>query len=283
MAATPALNVNQFAQIPVVGMLDLETAPATVLTGAVSVDQVTALVAGQGVKVENTAGGVPKVLALASSSETPNFLVVRNLKDQNFPASARLELAGDGAIIWMNANAAIARWAAVELDNATPGNVGPAAGVNPVVGIAFDSASVTGQLIRVLVQLPRVASASNGALRTVNVTATLAQINAGLVIVPGVAGKKITVSSFVERVVGAFAATTSVNLQSDTTAVIVEATAVAGLTNGAVLTSAPTANVALGAGFAAPLPTAEGLKVVNIGAAATTGTSIQYLVSYTQA
>ena len=273
-------NINQFAQTTVLGQLDMEFA-GSVASMQVSANQATALIAGQPIMVENSVGGAPKVLALSSNTDTTNGFVVRNLKDPNFPAFARVEVAMDGSVMYLNSGAAINRFSAVEAVQGTPGNVIAWGGVNPVVGFAYDEATGANQLIRVFIK-PPVAGGQASLLKTVNVTATLAQINAGLVLIPGATGKKITVSNVVQRVLSNFATGTSVNLQSDATSVIVEAAAESGLTSGAVLTSAPTANVTLGAGFATPLPAGEGLKVVNIGIAQTGGTSIQFTVSYTQ-
>jgi hypothetical protein len=277
MTATPALNVNQFAQIPVLGQMDLEF-QGSVFTGAVSVNQATALVAGQPVYVENSAGGVPKVLALPGNSTPANGVVARNFKDQSFPANGRVEVAFDDSVIWLLSNAAINRWSAVEADTSTPGNVGPALGVNPRLGIAFDEATGSGQLIRVLLKLPVPAAAvTQQVLRQV---VTLAQINAGLVLIPGVPGRKIQVEAVTQRVVGNFATGTSVELEStNASPVAVVTTAEAGLTDGAFLFSGDTHNT-IGAGFFAPLGTGDGLKVVNNGSAQTGGTSITYGIIY---
>lgn len=280
MTATPALNVNQFSIVPVLGQLDLET-QGTVVTGAVSNSQGAAIVAGQPVKVENSLGGVPKVLSLVAG-DTPNAFAVRNLKDANFPANSRLELALDNSVMWMTSNAAINRWAPVEVDLSTPGNVGPAGGVNPVIGLAFDEANGTGQLIRVLILLPKPGASAAGALRTAIVSATLAEINAGKVLIPASVGKKITVVNYAARVTGAFATGTAVILESTNVApVLVTTLAEAGLTNGAVLIPS-SGNTTLGAGFAAQLGSGDGLQVVNSGAAQTAGTSIQFTLSYLQ-
>lgn len=276
MVATPTLSPNMFAQIPVLGQLDLET-QGTVITGAVSVNQATALVAGQPVTVENSVGGVPKVLALSASSQAVNGVVVRNLKDQSFPANNRVELAMDGTVIWLLSNGAITRWAAVEADISTPGNVGPSLGINPRLGIAFDEATGSGQLIRVLLKLPTPGSVSQMVLRQV---VTLAQINAGLVLIPGIPGHKIQVEAVTQRVIGNFATGTSVELEStNVSPVAVITTAEAGLTDAAFLFSGDSHNT-IGAGFFAPLGTGDGLKVVNNGSNQTGGTSITYGIIY---
>lgn len=283
MVATPALNVNQFSMVPVLGQLDMENIQNSVISGAVATGVSPALLAGQPVKVQDGTAVLPKVLALTSNTDTANAFVVRNLKDQSFPAEARLELAISGAIMWMNANAAIAKWGAVEVDTSVVGQVGPAAGINPVIGWAYDKATSANQLIRVFVDLPRPSvGAGSAALRTLTVTATLAQINAGLNLIPGVTGKKIRVTNYVARVLGAFTTGTAVLLQSNNVSpVLVTTLAEAGLTNGAVLIPA-SANTTLGAGFGAQLGSGDGLNVANSGSAQAGGTSITFTIDYSQ-
>ena len=111
----------------------------------------------------------------------------------------------------------------------------------------------------------------------------MAEINAGKVLIPGIAGQKITITDYVARVTGGFATGTSIKLQS-TNAVPVDAVTIAeaGLTNGAVLLPA-SANTTLGAGYAQQLGAGDGLKVANVGAAQTGGTSIDFTISFTQA
>lgn len=271
-------NVNQFAQAPILGQLDLET-QGTVVTVRVSPNQATALVAGQPFKVENSAGGVPSVLALAGAGDPVHGFITRNLKDQTFPTNARAEGAMDGSIMYMNSAGAITRFGAVEVVQAVPGNVAASGGVNPVVGIAFDQATAANQLIRVLIKVP--GTQTTAALRQETIVATLAQINAGLVLVPAVAGKSITVTNVLARVLGNFATGTSVELESSATAVAVETIAEAGLTTGAVLFPT-TANVTVGAGFGVALPVGEGLSLANNGAAQTGGTSITFTITYAQ-
>lgn len=269
-----ALNINQFAMSTVQGQVDLEF-NSSVVSAAVDSTQVVPLIAGQAVKIVDSASPLPKVVSLASSAEGAFGFVVRNLKDANFPANAKLEIAQDGTTMYMTAGAAIARGVAVEFDYAN-NRVIAAAGINPRIGYAYDKAAALGDLIRVVIRVPALGSA---AVFNASFTATLAEINAGKIVIPGVVGKSIKVTNFIERVTGAFTTDTSVNLQSDTTSVIVEATAQASLTNGAVLVPA-SGGVTLGVGFGAALPAGEGLKVVNIGTAAAGGTSITWNVSY---
>lgn len=270
-----ALNSNQFKIQPVQGEMDMQV-PGTVITCQVDAAQATALVAGQAVKLATTAGGVPKVLSLATDYEGVFGFVSRNPKDADYSASKAVEIATNDSWMYMTASGAITRGSRVVAVTASNKVAAYANDSATIIGMAMDTAAADGDLIRVAISTP---SAVSNALRTINFTATLAEINAGKVVIPGVAGKQLRIDDFIERVTGAFATGTSVNLQSDATGVIVEASAEAGLTNGAVLIPG-TANVTLGAGFGALLPAGEGLKVVNVGSAQTGGTSINWTVSY---
>lgn len=271
------LNINQFSQTTVAGQTDLSFA-GSVVTAHVSASQATALVAGQAVKIENSAGGIPNVLGTASNTDTPWGIVLRNLKDASFPALAALEVGRDNTVVYLTASGAIARGAAVEID-ATTFKVSASGGVNPIIGEAYDLAVNNGDLIRVWLKLP-LATATAG-IKVVDVVATTAQINAGLVLIPGATGKSIRLLNFVARVAGAFASGTSVELESDATAAAVATFLEAALTNGAILVPG-TANVTLGTDFANPGPSGEGLKLVNNGSAQTVGTSIEFTLTYQQ-
>lgn len=269
-------NVNQFAQTPIVGKADLQFA-GSVFSAQVDTTQATNLVPGQFVTVVNSTGGVPKVIGLGAQATTPQGVVLYNPKDAGYPAFSRLEIGYDNTVPFMNAAGAIARFAPVQAVQATPGNVAAWDGSSPIVGFAFDASTAANQLIRVFLKFPT--SGSSSGVKELTVTATLAQINAGLEVIAAIAGKQITVTNFIERVLGNFATGTSVALQSDTTSVVVETTAEAGLTTGAVLVPG-SANVTLGAGFGAALPVGEGLKLVNNGANQTVGTSITFTIEY---
>lgn len=272
------LNPNQFALETVQGQLDL-LAPGTVISGAVSASQATPIVAGQAVKLEDSAGGVPKFLSLGGDTEDTFGFMVRNIKDINRSASDALEVAIAGAVMVMTAGAAIGRGEKVEVVSAT-NKVIESAGVNPVVGYALDKAAADGDLIRVYITTPETASIGVNIIKTIQVTATLAEINAGKVLIPGIVGRKIVVTNFVERVTGAFTTGTAVVIESGTTGVDVASSAQAQLTNGAVLVPS-SSGVTLGAGFAAQLPVDEGLKVSKTGSDFAGGTSIAFTISYT--
>lgn len=279
-----SLNINQFAQTPVQGDPDLGFR-GSVISCSVSPNQATPLVPGQIVKLDTTINprsATPAVIGLASASDTSFGVVLRNFKDQNYPANARVEIGCDATVVYMTADTAnftILPAGAVEADIGN-NTVLASQGINPTIGFALDGVTAAGSLFRVWMRPPVFSTPTQ--IKTASFTATLAQINAGLILIPGVAGKKITISNVIARVVGAFATGTSVELESSTTAVAVETIAEAALTNGAVLF--PTsANVTLGAGFAAALPVGEGVSVANNGSAQTAGTSITYTITYSQA
>lgn len=273
-------NINQFRQTPVVGDLDLEF-QGSVVSARISADQVTAIVPGQALKIQNSGGsGVPNLLATAADTDIPWAVAMRNIKNATFPALAMLEVAREGSVMFMTAGAAIARGAPVEISSTTF-KVITAAGINPVIGEAYDQASADGDVIRVWIHTPN-ANVSQ-AVKVVDVISTLAEINAGKTLIPALAGASIRVLNYTARVTGAFATGTSVALQSSNgVPVVVTTIAEAGLTNGAVLGPA-SANTTLGAGFALPLGVGDGLRVVNNGSAQTGGTNIEWTITYKQA
>lgn len=272
------LNINQFNQSTVAGEPDLQF-PGSVVTARVSTNQVTALVAGQAVKVEDTTGPLPNVLATAALTDPVWGIVLRNLKDASFPALAALEIGRDNTVVYLTASAAISRGVPVQIDPSTF-QIATWDGVSTPIGEAYGKATAQGDLIRVWLRLTPFIGNVDPAIQTVDVTATLAQINAGLTLVAGQAGSKLRVLNYVARVTGAFATGTSVELESTNgTPVAVSTIAEAALTNGAVLLPS-SANTTLGAGFGAQLGTGDGLKVVNNGSAQTGGTSIEFTVTY---
>jgi hypothetical protein len=276
-----ALNPNQFAQIAVQGQVDLLGGPSNVIPAAVSSNASGSnvpFIAGQAVKLDTTnQGGIPKLLPLTALTDVPYGFVTYSIKNINRPVGTNFELALAGTYMHMTASAAITPGQDLEFDYTT-NTVKAWAGVNPIIGTAFDYASGSGALIRVLIKFP---SISEGyASETINFTATLAQINAGAIIIPGVAGKKIVVSNYVARVLGNFATGTSVELESTNgTPVAITTWAEAGLTTGNILVPG-SSNTTLGAGFGAPLGAGDGVQIVNNGSAQTGGTSISGSITY---
>ena len=112
-------------------------------------------------------------------------------------------------------------------------------------------------------------------------TVTLAEINAGKVILADAAGVTVTPVHVLVKVTGAFAETTSVDIvENSDTPTIIASIPVGSLTDGAILQECSLA-ATLGPAFLAALTAGKGIKVVNVGNAATGGTSITVLVEYT--
>jgi len=147
------LNVNQFELESVQGAVDLSQAVGNILTCQVDVDESATLVAGEAVSIVDSAGGIPKVEQMSADTVEPFGFIIRNLKDQNFPALARCEVAKVNTVVTMTAGAAIARGAKVEYDVSAI-KVITSAGTNPICGEALDKAAADGDLIRVWITQP---------------------------------------------------------------------------------------------------------------------------------
>lgn len=144
-----ALNPNQFAQTPEVGYLDLQTGLNNVLTCIHLAGEATALKAGQAVKLADNYTAIPSVEA-TTISEVAFGVAVVNLKDVDYPAEARLEVARTGTVMFMKASAAIARGADVQYDPAT-NKIATKTSTNGILGQALDKASGDNAIIRVTI------------------------------------------------------------------------------------------------------------------------------------
>jgi hypothetical protein len=114
------------------------------------------------------------------------------------------------------------------------------------------------------------------------VTCTMAEVNAGKVIVPAITGKQILVTGYLMIIAGSFNTLTDVRLQSsNATPVVVVTALLAAIPDAAKISSdAVISNVTDGAGFMVALGAGDSLKLVKTGSAATTGTSIKVRVRY---
>jgi hypothetical protein len=277
-------NINQFAQTPVDGQMDLSFV-GSVVSARVSANQASALIAGQAVAGDNTApstaqDGVPPVIALTNGSVPAIGFVVRNIKDQNAPTNARIELAMDGSCMYKTAEGAISRFAPVEYD-ATNNQILAWGGVNPVVGYAYDAAINAGDIIRILIRSPQLGLANTaGGVKNVSFTVTQAQVNAGKTLIPAVAGKTITVLNYLVNATGTWATGTAVVIE-DTNASPVAVVSIATADIGNVNFPGAAGNTITTLGL--PLTAGKGLQVVGTGSAFTGGTNLVINLTYTQA
>ena len=141
---------NQFTQAPEKGYLDLRMNPTTIPC-CVDSSQVTALVPGQAVKMVDSAGGVPKVVALAADTDKIFGFVASSIKDQKFSAGSAVEIAAEGNVIYLQSSAAIARGAKVMVV-ITGEKVATATNGKSCAGFAFDKATGADQLVRIYLQ-----------------------------------------------------------------------------------------------------------------------------------
>lgn len=105
------------------------------------------------------------------------------------------------------------------------------------------------------------------------ITATLAQINAGTVILPVVAGRKLYLHHFTAMPNGSFAAGTAIVLEDSTTGTDFVSIAQAQASDNAILCPGIT-GVTLGAAFGDGGASGEGLKITKTGADFTTATDL---------
>lgn len=147
------LNINQQQQTPVEGDLDLQIAQSQTITGLLSTNQATALVAGSAVKFDSaiTTGTVPQFVA-AADSEVAIGYIKRTVQAASFSAGDKIEVVGCfGPCMWLTAVGTIAMGATVE-DTATPGSVQTKSS-NKGRGLAIGPA-VDGQLVRIMIADP---------------------------------------------------------------------------------------------------------------------------------
>ncbi len=143
------------------------------------------------------------------------------------------------------------------------------------VAIAMDSA-VDNDVFEVL-PLPAgflvTGTSAYGSPSFARVTATLAQINTGTVILPAITGRKLYLHNFVAMPNGSFAAGTAIVLEDSTTGTDFVSLAQAQLTDNALLMPAIT-GVTLGAAMGDGGASGEGLKIAKTGSDFTTATDL---------
>lgn len=163
VTAAPSLSPNQFAQTTILGQTDLPISPGTV---AVQVDssQSGSLFPGWPVKMVDSAGGIPKVVACSANSDVVLGWINYNVKNKSFAANDVCEISMKGNVMYLYATGAIARGAQVQLDQLTGANFGvktlTGASGAQIVGFAYDKAVAAGDLIRVYIETPKYAVAT---------------------------------------------------------------------------------------------------------------------------
>lgn len=155
----PSLSQNQFAQSPVVGVLDLQVGPNNVIACIVDQSVSGGISNGQGVKiVASTAGGPPKVAPVSAKGDACIGFATFNIKNIAYFKGDAMEVALWGSVIWCYATGAITQFGEVCLDPTYVGGVQASGNTATLMGWAFDGAASAG-LIRVML-LPNAAFAT---------------------------------------------------------------------------------------------------------------------------
>lgn len=155
---SPVLNSNQFDMSAVVGQKALSTNPNPAIFSyrydptATATDRI---VAGEGVKFvdlgASDVNGDPVInKRTADTDAIAGVRIFKQKKGESEPGDV-MEIATQGAVIYMNAGAAILRGALVDLVPATPGNVITHVATTEIFGVALDKATAADQLVRVLI------------------------------------------------------------------------------------------------------------------------------------
>ena len=156
---TPA--INQFQQSSIVGMIDMRF-PYDTISVQIDASEAGSLSAGQAVKIVDSAGGVPKVVAITANSDSVLGVINYDVKSRVYVAGDAAEISMAGNVVFLRALAAIARGAKVVANFQTTGGVNPinGSGGENIVGWALDKAAAAGDIIRVKLLTPSFASDS---------------------------------------------------------------------------------------------------------------------------
>jgi len=146
--------MNQFAQAPVQGMLDLKSAAAPVISCQLDSSTAGGILPGVAVKLVDVAGGIPNVVECAANTDNVFGFIAYNVKDQSYDSGDKMEIMyGHDGIMYMTAAAAIAVGASVMIVPASDKVITATTG-KVIAGFALDKAAADGDLIRVVVNLP---------------------------------------------------------------------------------------------------------------------------------
>lgn len=157
----PSLSQNQFAQLNLVGQVDMKVGSTNVVSAMAdtSVGASNPIYPGQAVKlVANNNGGLPKVAPVTSKSDAVFGFAIFNIKDLQYVSGQNLEVGLWGTVMQLFATGAIAQGAEVCVDPTYIGGVQATGNSATFVGQAFDGAAAAG-LIRVMLY-PNIANAT---------------------------------------------------------------------------------------------------------------------------
>ena len=137
---------NQFELTVEKGQLILDS-NINVLNAQVSTNEAATLVPAQAVKLENAAGEQIPVIKVAAITDVIFGFIPYNVRTDEYVALDQIKIAGNGEIMEMEAGAAIARGAELEL--VLTGNKVVTQATGTVVGVAIGKAAASGDIIKV--------------------------------------------------------------------------------------------------------------------------------------
>lgn len=145
-------NSNQFTQTPVLGQLSMVPNPSLMSVKIDPSSVATKLQAGQAVKIVDVQAN-EIIVDQAAITDTKFGVIVYNPKKNVYAAGDTVEIAINGSVVFLEASAAIARGAKVQLDPTGPTVATLASlGTNTMVGVCLDKPTGSGQLTRVLIR-----------------------------------------------------------------------------------------------------------------------------------
>jgi hypothetical protein len=144
-------NLNQFRQTPMIGQLDMLVNNNVLACRIYSGSVATVLTAGQAMKLVDQVGEIP-VIDIAAVTDKVFGFIVHNMKGDTFVKGDVVDLALKDSVMYMQASAAIARGAKVQVDVTGPTVATlTSLATNCQVGISLDKPSAAGAMTRVLI------------------------------------------------------------------------------------------------------------------------------------
>lgn len=149
-----AQQPNQFGMTGQKGLMDLQFNPS-VISCEIDASEAGTLLHGQAVKIVDSAGGIPKVIAAASDTDDVFGFIKYDMKSQGSKAYDKVEVAiARNSVMYMEAGGAIARGGKVMILVAGQKVVAAVGSGKHTVGRTLDKSSADGTLVRVMIDLP---------------------------------------------------------------------------------------------------------------------------------
>ncbi|MGB2578980.1 hypothetical protein AAIR98_000899 [Elusimicrobium simillimum] len=144
-------SINQFSQTAERGQVALLNGANPAISVMIDASVTATLKSGDAVKIVATSKGLPKVIPTTAVDDVADGFIMFNPVKNEFTGNDRCEMLFTGGFMYMIAGAATPAKSKVQY-NPDNGYVGVAAADANMVGIAVDTASAVGDLIRVKIK-----------------------------------------------------------------------------------------------------------------------------------